>query len=86
MYIFSDSLFNARPQLVDIFMFAPTVKMYTENNNMMIKLVKPHHNTVLYNMVLHITQKWESKDHSVYAPSQSEMALQCNAMSHWLGA
>ena len=25
-------------------------------------------------------------DHSVYAPSQWEMVLQCNAISHWLGA
>ena len=24
--------------------------------------------------------------HSVYAPSQQGMALQCNAISHWLGA
>ena len=27
-----------------------------------------------------------SWDHSVYAPSQWEIALQCNAISHWLGA
>ena len=27
-----------------------------------------------------------SRDHSVYAPSQWEMALHCNAISHWLGA
>ena len=26
------------------------------------------------------------RDHSVYAPSQWEMALQCNAISHWLSA
>ena len=26
------------------------------------------------------------KDHSVYVPSQWEMALHCNAISHWLGA
>ena len=26
------------------------------------------------------------RNHSVYAPSQWEMALQCNAISHWLGA
>ena len=26
------------------------------------------------------------RDHSVYAPSQWEMALQCNTISHWLGA
>ena len=26
------------------------------------------------------------RDHSVYGPSQWEMALQCNAISHWLGA
>ena len=29
---------------------------------------------------------WGCKDYSVYAPSQWEMALQCNAISHWLGA
>ena len=28
----------------------------------------------------------EFRDHFVYAPSQWEMALQCNAISHWLGA
>ena len=27
-----------------------------------------------------------SSDHFVYAPSQWEMALHCNAISHWLGA
>ena len=26
------------------------------------------------------------RDHFVYAPSHWEMALQCNAISHWLGA
>ena len=26
------------------------------------------------------------RDHSVYAPSQWEMALHCNAISHWFGA
>ena len=26
------------------------------------------------------------KDHFVYVPSQSEMMLQCNVVSHWLGA
>ena len=26
------------------------------------------------------------RDHSVYAPSQWETALQCNAVSHWLDA
>ena len=26
------------------------------------------------------------RDHSMYAPSQWEMALHCNAISHWLGA
>ena len=25
-------------------------------------------------------------DHAVYAPNQWEMALQCNAVSHWLGS
>ena len=28
---------------------------------------------------------FEFKDHFVYAPSQWEMALLCNAISHWLG-
>ena len=27
-----------------------------------------------------------SRDHSVYGPSQWEMGLHCNAISHWLGA
>ena len=27
-----------------------------------------------------------SRDHSVYGPGQWEMALQCNAIFHWLGA
>ena len=27
-----------------------------------------------------------SRDYSVYAPSQWEMVLHCNAISHWLGA
>ena len=30
-------------------------------------------------------QYWSIRDHSVYAPSQSEMALHCNTVSHWLG-
>ena len=29
---------------------------------------------------------YESKDHFVYVPSQWEMALNCNALRHFLGA
>ena len=29
---------------------------------------------------------WTSRDHFVYAPSQWETTLQCNVVSHWLGA
>ena len=31
-------------------------------------------------------QGWMFRDNSVYVPSQWEMALQCNTVSHWLGA
>ena len=27
-----------------------------------------------------------NRDHSTYTPNQWEMALHCNAISHWLGA
>ena len=30
--------------------------------------------------------KWWTRDHSVYVPSQWEMVLHCNTISHWLGA
>ena len=29
---------------------------------------------------------YQHRDHSVYVPSQWEMLLQCNTISHWLGA
>ena len=29
---------------------------------------------------------WRGRDHFAYAPSQLEMTLQCNIVSHWLGA
>ena len=40
------------------------------------------HSTVCYNTcILHL-----DRDHFVYAPSQWETTLQCNVVSHWLGA
>ena len=36
--------------------------------------------------LLWLTYDISYRDHSVYAPNQWEMALQCNAVSHWLGA
>ena len=32
------------------------------------------------------TRKYMCRDHLVYAPSQWETTLQCNVVSHWLGA
>ena len=42
-----------------------------------IVLKKAEHVFVLHNIL---------RNHSVYAPSQWKMALQCNAIFHWLGA
>ena len=41
--------------------------------------------SILCQTTYHQEEPYE-QDHSVYAPSQWEMALHCNAISHWLGA
>ena len=35
---------------------------------------------------IYVTILFMCRDHSVYPPSQWEMALHCNTVSHWLGA
>ena len=42
---------------------------------------------LLYKHMRDICVTWpQCRDHSAYMPSQWETALQCNAISHWLGA
>ena len=45
--------------------------------------MKPIHNVTIF---LQIAHKTHCTDHYVYASSQWEMALHCNAVSHWLSA
>ena len=45
------------------------------------------HSAIDQHIVLYCIICWDiTKDHSVYVPSQWEMALHCKAISHWLGA
>ena len=52
-------------------------------------MVKQHVGKQIFSLHQHIgwmTYQVYTKDHFVYAPSQWETTLQCNVVSHWLGA
>ena len=57
----------------------------------MLKMLYPHHTNPHSDELIPVICSnpticyREPRDHSVYVPSQREMALQCNAISHWLG-
>ena len=40
----------------------------------------------MYRKIEHSVVLWYCRDQSIYAPSQWETSLQCNNVSHWLGA
>ena len=50
---------------------------------------KPLSEPMIVSLLTHICvtrPQWVNRDHFVYAPSQWETTLQCNVVSHWLGA
>ena len=60
----------------------------TNNTN---NMVKQHLGKQIFSLHQHTDSGWMTyqvytKDHFVYAPSQWETTLQCNVVSHWLGA